>query len=117
MPSSAAVVSEAVRTGRSPFREGLKRFFRNRLAIIGLVLVIIEVVFAVFASVLTPYEPNVMDYKALLQGPSAQHVLGTDELGRDILTRMMHGAQLSLIVGVSAVLIAVCIGVPFGLVS
>ena len=117
MPSSAAVVSEAVCTGRSPFREGLKRFFRNRLAIIGLVLVIIEVVFAVFASVLTPYEPNVMDYKALLQGPSAQHVLGTDELGRDILTRMMHGAQLSLIVGISAVLIAVCIGVPFGLVS
>ncbi|MBT4844001.1 MAG: ABC transporter permease, partial [Planctomycetaceae bacterium] len=111
MPSSAAVVSEAVCTGRSPFREGLKRFFRNRLAIIGLVLVIIEVVFAVFASVLTPYEPNVMDYKALLQGPSAQHVLGTDELGRDILTRMMHGAQLSLIVGISAVLIAVCIGV------
>ena len=117
MDSSVALVSGPVRTGRSPFREGLKRFFRNRLAIIGLVLVTIEVVFAVFASVLTPYDPNVMDYKALLQGPSAQHLLGTDELGRDILTRMMYGARLSLIVGISAVSIAVCLGVPFGLIS
>ena len=117
MDSSVALVSGPVRTGRSPFREGLKRFFRNRLAIIGLVLVTIEVVFAVFASVLTPYDPNVMDYKALLQSPSAQHLLGTDELGRDILTRMMYGARLSLIVGISAVSIAVCLGVPFGLIS
>ncbi len=95
----------------------MKRLFRNRFAIVGLLLVTMEVFLAVFASVITPYEPNVMDYKALLQNPNTEHLLGTDELGRDILTRMMYGARLSLTVGTTAVLIAVCLGVPFGLIS
>ena len=84
---------------------------------IGALLVIIEVGMAVLAPVLAPYEPKKMDFKALLQGPSAAHPLGTDELGRDMLTRMMYGARLSLTVGTVAVLLAVVIGVPFGLLA
>ena len=83
----------------------------------GLILVVIETGFAVFAPALAPYEPNKMDYKAILAAPSAAHPLGTDELGRDMLTRMMYGARLSLTVGITAVLLAVAAGVPLGLVS
>ena len=72
---------------------------------------------AVFAPVLSPYEPGKMDYEAILAAPSAAHPLGTDELGRDMLTRMMYGARLSLTVGIMAVLLAVAAGVPLGLVS
>ncbi|MGI9334600.1 MAG: ABC transporter permease, partial [Gammaproteobacteria bacterium] len=84
---------------------------------LGALLVVVEVGFAVFAPAIAPYEPNKMDYRSPLTGPSAEHPLGTDELGRDILTRTMYGARLSLTVGIVAVLLAVAVGVPFGLIA
>ena len=105
------------RRPRSPARERLGAFALHRLAMAGAFLVAIETGLAVFAPALAPYEPNKMDYTAILAAPSAAHPLGTDELGRDMLTRMMYGARLSLVVGVTAVLLAVAAGVPLGLVS
>ena len=105
------------RRPRGPARETLGAFMLHRLAMVGLLLVAIETGLAVFAPVLSPYEPGKMDYEAILAAPSAAHPLGTDELGRDMLTRMMYGARLSLTVGIMAVLLAVATGVPLGLVS
>ena len=117
MTGAALTAPARRRTARGPFREGLRAFLRHRLAMIGALLVIMEVGMAVLAPALAPYEPKKMDFKAVLQGPSAAHPLGTDELGRDMLTRMMYGARLSLTVGTVAVLLAVVIGVPFGLLA
>ena len=105
------------RRPHGPARETLGAFMLHRLAMVGLLLVAIETGLAVFAPVLSPYEPGKMDYEAILAAPSAAHPLGTDELGRDMLTRMMYGARLSLTVGIMAVLLAVAAGVPLGLVS
>ena len=105
------------RRPRGPARETLGAFMLHRLAMVGLLLVAIETGLAVFAPVLSPYDPGKMDYEAILAAPSAAHPLGTDELGRDMLTRMMYGARLSLTVGIMAVLLAVAAGVPLGLVS
>lgn len=116
---SGTPVSPA-RPGRRPrgrVRARLGAFALHRLAMAGAFLVAIETGLAVFAPALAPYEPNKMDYKAILAAPSAAHPLGTDELGRDMLTRMMYGARLSLAVGMTAVLLAVVAGVPLGLVS
>ena len=101
----------------SPTGNALRLLLRHRLAMFGAVLVAIEVGLAVLAPWITPHEPHRMDYKAVLSGPTAEHPLGTDELGRDLLSRTLHGARLSLRVGLVAVLVAVVIGVPIGLVS
>ena len=101
----------------SPTRNALRLLVRHRLAMFGAVLVAVEVGLALLAPWIAPHEPNRMDYKAVLSGPSAEHPLGTDELGRDLLSRTLHGARLSLKVGIVAVLFAVAIGVPIGLVS
>lgn len=92
-------------------------FLRSRLAVIGLIIVLIQVAMAILAPILAPFPPNQMDYAALLQGPGAVHPFGTDELGRDILSRVMYGARLSLWVGVAAVALAAAIGVPIGLIA
>ena len=101
----------------SPTRNALRLLVRHRLAMFGAVLVAIEVGLALLAPWIAPHEPNRMDYKAVLSGPTAEHPLGTDELGRDLLSRTLHGARLSLKVGIVAVLFAVAIGVPIGLVA
>ena len=100
-------------------REKTKRFFKamfsRRLVIIGLVGFLFFLFVAVFANVLTPYDPDLPDSTALLQGPSRAHLLGTDYLVRDSLTRLMYGARVSIIVGVVAVAIACVVGVFLGL--
>jgi peptide/nickel transport system permease protein len=105
------------RRGRSPAGNALRMLLRHRLAMFGAALIAIEVGLAVFAPWITPHSPIQMDYKAILSGPTAEHPLGTDELGRDLLTRTLYGARLSLEVGIVAVLMAVALGVPIGLVS
>ena len=105
------------RLAGSPTRNALRLLLRHRLAMFGAVLVVIEVGLAVLAPWIAPHEPNRMNYTSVLSGPTAEHPLGTDEFGRDLLSRTLHGARLSLQVGIVAVLIAVAIGVPVGLVS
>lgn len=101
----------------SGFGRALVGLRRNRLALAGTVIVAAQVVVAVIMPLGLRHAPSAMDYSAVLQGPGFNHLLGTDELGRDILSRLAEGGRLSLAVGTSAVLIAMAIGVPFGLVA
>lgn len=97
-----------------PWEMVWKRFKKNRIAMVGLVIFTILILSAVFAPVLTPYGPDDMDYAITNQPPSAEHLLGTDELGRDYLTRILYGGRVSLKVGVFAVLISVVLGSAVG---
>jgi peptide/nickel transport system permease protein len=94
-----------------------KKLKRNRSALFGFVLVAFFVAIAVLAPILPIADPLATSWSAVRKAPSELYWLGTDEIGRDILSRMIWGAQASLLAGVVSVLIAVVIGVPFGLVS
>ena len=117
MTDVTATVPAPSRPAGSPTVNALRLLVRHRLAMFGAVLVAIEVGLAVLAPWIAPHEPNRMDYKAVLSGPTAEHPLGTDDLGRDLFSRTLYGARLSLEVGLVAVLVAVALGVPLGLVS
>ncbi len=93
------------------------RFRRNRLALAGSVLVTFLFLVALLASLLVPYEPDHIDRYHILEPPSRLHPLGTDDLGRDVLSRMLFGARVSLSVGFVAVGISTLIGVVLGAVA
>ena len=95
----------------------LKRILRNKSAVIGGILILIVIICALFSKQLSPYDPYTMDMPNNNQPPSAEHILGTDNYGRDLLTRIIYGAQVSLKVGIVAVGIAMVIGVTLGLIS
>jgi peptide/nickel transport system permease protein len=99
---------------RSPTREVIRRFMRHKLAMTGLIVFLIITLMAVFAPVVTQYEPNQIDLRARSQPPSLDHWLGTDRTGRDIYTRTVYAGRISLLVGVLAVLISVVIAVVLG---
>jgi ABC-type dipeptide/oligopeptide/nickel transport system permease subunit len=105
------------RRRRARLGADLARLARNRIALVGLVLAVISLGSAALAPWIAPYAPEAMDYTALLAEPSLRHPLGTDDLGRDILSRMLYGARLSLAVSIGAVALAVGIGVPLGLLA
>ena len=96
----------------------LRRMARqNKLAVLSAVLLALLVLSAVFAPLLTPYDPVTGDISQRLQAPSSAHWLGTDEMGRDVLTRLLYGARVSLAVGVVPTLISMTIGVAVGMIS
>ncbi len=90
---------------------------RNPAAMVGAVIVVVFVVLALAAPILPMASPTATDWGAIRQPPSAAHWLGTDEIGRDIFSRMIWGARASLMAGVVSVAIAVVIGVPLGLIA
>src|SRR5207244_11355536 len=94
-----------------------RRLVRNQLALAGGLMLAVVVFAALFAQLLSPFDPLEMNPLHLLQAPSASHWLGTDEFGRDILSRVIWGARISLYVGGIAVTIAVLAGVSLGLMS
>ena len=89
---------------------------RDKKALIGIIVLIVLVFAAVFASVVAPYDPNGMDFTFMLP-PSLAHPLGTDDLGRDLLSRLIYGTRISLIVGITTVAIALAVGVFLGLLA
>lgn len=93
------------------------RLRRNRLAMTGLAVVLLLFLISMLAPVLTPYDPSAIHAWDVLQPPSWKHWLGTDELGRDVLTRVLFGARISLKVGFVAVGIAVALGTVIGLIA
>ena len=95
----------------------VKKLFKRKLVIFAAILVVFFVVTAIFAPLLTPYDPYKGDFRQILAKPSLQHPLGTDETGRDVLTRIFYGARTSLMIGVVSVLISAVAGVCLGLVS
>lgn len=94
-----------------------KRFKRNKLAVAGGVIVVVLFVIAVLAPFISPFNPNDIDRKHILEPPGARHPLGTDDLGRDVLSRMVYGSRISLAVGFVSVGIATIIGMLLGAVS
>lgn len=93
----------------------MNRFFRrNRLAFVGLVLILLLTFVAIFAPWISPYDPAVQDLAARLQPPSWNHPFGNDELGRDILSRVLLGARISMRVGATVVLLSGIFGVLIG---
>ena len=103
--------------GSSPSHQLLRRLLRSRLATSGSILLIVVIVGAVFASVLTSHDPLAMTVTDRLRPPSLEHPMGTDNYGRDIFSRVLYGARLSMEVGLAVMLFTVAIGVVFGLLS
>lgn len=94
-----------------------RRFRRNKGAVFGLGVFLAIVCMALFADVLAPYNPFEQNYARIMEGPSAEHWLGTDSFGRDMLSRIIYGARIALVVGIVAVMLAMVIGVTLGLIS
>lgn len=122
MNSVSTVNSAVLETFRRPEREGgirdfLSRLAHARLAGIGLVITAIFVLSAVFAPVISPYSPTKQQVTNGLKPPSFEHILGTDELGRDMFSRILYGGQASMEAGFLSVGIAVLIGVTLGLIA
>jgi ABC-type dipeptide/oligopeptide/nickel transport system permease subunit len=94
-----------------------KRFMRRPMAVAGLVIVLVFVLTAIFAPLLAPYGAGATDFNSLLTHSSSKHLLGTDELGRDELSRLIWGARASIQAGFFATVLAMVVAVPIGLVA
>src|SRR4051794_22214803 len=116
-PSASAVEPSEARPARGLWRDAWRRLVRNRLAMAGLVVVIGLVLVAVLAPWLAPYDPTQQNYAAIAQPPSPEHPFGTDQLGRDMLSRLIWGARISIAVGIFTQLIVLAIGLPIGAIA
>jgi len=113
-----AIEKEQVITRRPSFRRTLLgRLLRNRLALVGMIITAIVVIVAVFAPWIAPYNPIQIDLLHRLETPSASHWMGVDHLGRDIFSRVVYGARISLQVGVVSVALGTVLGLIFGALS
>ena len=109
-----AAPAKSSRTGTRYF---LRRLFKRTLPRIGAVIVLLFLIGAIFAPLLTPYDPIVPDYTVVRQPPSATHWLGTDDLGRDLYTRILFGSRISLFAALLPLFISSSIGVTLGLIA
>src|SRR4029077_5465075 len=114
---SALIERRADETIESPMRRALRRLKRRKGAVAGLIVIALFVLVAVFAPLIAPYDPAAQSWTAVRKAPSAAHWLGPEDVGRDVLARVIFGARASLLAGVISVAIAVSIGVPLGLIS
>jgi len=94
-----------------------KKALSNPLAFAGFIIILLVFLLAMLAPLIAPYDPNYINVKAILLEPSMQHWMGTDGLGRDVLSRMLHGGRISLLVGLVAVGISTAIGILLGAVA
>jgi peptide/nickel transport system permease protein len=112
---TVAVLDATVR--ERPRNRVLARFLKRRAAVLGAIVVLAFVALAIAAPLISPYDPIATSWTSIRKPMSAAHWFGTDELGRDVLARVIWGARASLLAGVVSVAIALAIGVPVGLVS
>ncbi len=115
MSAATATLNKA--REESPMRRAFRRLLRRKGAVVGLVVVCLFVIVAAFAEFVAPYDPIAADWSALRGAPSWAHPFGGDELGRDVLSRVIHGARASLLAGVISVALALLLGIPIGLLS
>jgi peptide/nickel transport system permease protein len=109
----AAPVAAARAAPQTEFR----RLLREPSALIGAAIILFFIVLAVFAGWIAPYDPNSPDWLAIRAAPNAVHWFGTDDLGRDVLSRVIYGTRASLSAGIVSVTVAVLIGLPLGLIA
>ena len=102
---------------RRQLHEVWRRLLRRPVAVAGLGFIVTMILAAIFAPWVAPFDPLAQDYTAIRQPPGNGHLFGTDELGRDILSRIIYGARASLLAGTFSVTIAMAVGVPFGLAA
>lgn len=95
----------------------VRALLKNRGAVAGAAVIVLLLLLAAFAGVITSHGPRTVDLDHVLEGPSGAHWLGTDDLGQDLLSRLLHGARISLVVGAVSVGIAVAVGVPLGAIA
>src|ERR1700674_1915842 len=100
----------AERRTYSPWRESWRRFRRHKLAVVSAILLLVLVLAVVFGPLLWRVSINDINFNARLEGPSLAHPFGTDDLGQDILARMIYGGRISLAVGLAAMLVSVIVG-------
>ena len=117
MTTDAGLDTDFADAGEQPVRLALRRLLRRRAAVVGLAVVVFFIALAVLAPLLAPYDPIATDWRAVRKPPSALHLFGTDELGRDVLARVIWGARASLTAGLVSVSIALAVAVPLGLLS
>lgn len=123
MANQALSLSKSASRGLAPrkstswWRTQLRFWLRNRIALIGLIIVLLVIFTAIFAPLLAPYDPYERDIRNRIAAPTMAHLMGTDELGRDTLSRIIYGARISLMVGLVSVGIATLIGAPLGLIA
>ncbi|MED4584774.1 ABC transporter permease [Brevibacillus choshinensis] len=104
-------------TARSPWRMIVNRFKKNKRAMAGLWMVLVFLVVAIFAPWIAPHDPFEQNMQVMLESPSIHYFFGTDEFGRDIFSRVIYGAQISLMIGIVGVLISIVFGVALGTIS
>ena len=110
------ILVEEIRAA-SFLRDAITAFRRNRLAMVGLLFVLLLALLAIFAPLVSPYNPYIVDLDQQLLPPSLHHWLGTDNFGRDVLTRIIYGARISLVVGIVPSFISLMIGTVMGILS
>ena len=117
-PAKDAVPAAALGIrGQTQFGDIRKRFFRNKLAVLGLVMVGIVFFLALSAPLLAPYDPRTQNLQNTTAKPSGAHWFGTDELGRDQLSRVIYGSRIAIIVGLSSIVLALFLGVILGSIA
>jgi len=113
----ASRTSPQAEAGESPTARALRRLFHRKGAVVGLIVLALFIAVAVLAPLIAPYDPNAQTWTAVRRAPSGLHWFGTDDVGRDVLTRVMYGARASLVAGMVSVGIALAVGVPLGLIA
>ena len=111
LPSQPRMRSESL------FAQTSRRIKRSYAALLGLAIVVVLVLVAIFADVLAPYSPTVNSPSEMFQTPNRTHLMGTDQFGRDMLSRIIHGSRISIAVGLASVLLAIFVGVPMGIIA
>ena len=118
MPPKDAVPAAAFGIrGQTQFGDIRRRFFRNKLAVLGLAMVAIVFFLAALAPLVAPADPRAQNLKNTTAKPSAAHWLGTDELGRDQLSRVVYGSRIAIVVGLTSIVLALLLGVILGSIA
>jgi peptide/nickel transport system permease protein len=113
--SAAAVLDAEI--GEPPWQRAWRQLAQRRVAVAGLAVVLFFIALAILAPLISPYDPLATNWAAVRKPPSALHWFGTDEIGRDVLARVIWGSRASLLAGLVSVSLALAVGVPIGLVS
>ena len=108
-PAAAAISAKPKKEGM--LKQSMKRLAKDKMAMIGLVGIVLLILLSIFGPMLTPYTPDDMDLLNMNSGPTAVHPMGTDALGRDYMTRLFYGGRYSLVLGFGAALLSLFIGI------
>jgi peptide/nickel transport system permease protein len=117
-PSPALPVAEpSWRQSPSPWTAARRRFVRSRTGLSGALVLLLVTLAAIFATQVSPYSPTRQDFRVERQAPSLEHLMGTDEFGRDVLSRVIHGARVSLLAGAVTALLSLVVGLVLGMTA